>query len=87
MQKRRYQNKIKSKASQSHSSFLTLIFHLSHCSSLTVRVCGILFMAEAPGRAAPEEKMPGLPGLCISVCLMPKPAKSPTSGFHCTLPA
>lgn len=44
-------------------------FHLSHCSSLTVHVCGIPFMAEAAGRAAPEEEMPGLPGLCITECL------------------
>jgi len=33
---------------------------------LTVHICGIPFTAEAAGRAAPEEMMPGLPGLCIS---------------------
>lgn len=44
-------------------------FHLSHCSSLTAHVCGIPCVAEAAGRAAPEEKMPALPGLCITKCL------------------
>lgn len=89
-QKSRYQNEIKSKAAQPHSSsltpvtyFISLIVH----PWLYMFVGSHLRLRQLAGQLQRRWCQVCLGYASVSICLMPRPAKSPTSGFHCTLPA
>lgn len=88
MQKR--QIGIKSNAFQPHSSFwspgIHLTFPIVH-PWLYMFVGSRLWLRQLAGQLQRRRCQLCLGCASLRICLMPRPAKSPTSGFHSTLPA
>lgn len=79
-----------SKASQCHCSFWTpgIDFTFPIVPPwLHTSVGSRLWLRQLAGQLQRRRCQLCLGYASLSVCLMPRPAKSPTSGFHCTLPA